>query len=277
MKKFEHILIASDIDGTLLWQNEIHPKNFEKLRYFCENGGHFALATGRNHKDIFAIMENIGDYINMPCILCNGSYLYDTEKNEILNPQYVNGEKLLEFVLRIRRDFIGKAGFRASFGDGFLVADDDSYILDRLRDFRLAHLAIKRPLSDFGKEKIFKAVCIAESETLTEIRRIAEAEFSEYFTFTTSDAHIFEIQPLGVSKNFQFPYLKQRYHGADIWCIGDYDNDLEMLKGADVAVCPENANDTVKAVAKYKVCHCKDGALAEMIDLVESTLDAKGE
>ena len=158
MKKFENILIASDIDGTLLFQNEIHPRNFEKLRYFCENGGHFALSTGRNHMDIFAIMQNIGEYVNMPCILCNGSYLYDVEKDEILNPQYVNGEKLMEFVLRIRRDFMEKAGFRASFADGFLVADDDTYILDRLRDFRLAHLAIKRPLSDFGKEKIFKAV-----------------------------------------------------------------------------------------------------------------------
>ena len=54
MKKFEHILIASDIDGTLLWNSQyINPSNFEKLRYFCENGGHFALSTGRNHKDIF--------------------------------------------------------------------------------------------------------------------------------------------------------------------------------------------------------------------------------
>lgn len=272
MKKFENILIASDIDGTLLFQNEIHPRNFEKLRYFCENGGHFALATGRNHMDIFAIMKNIGEYVNMPCILCNGSYLYDVEKDEILNPQYVNGKKLMEFVLRIRRDFMEKAGFRASFADGFLVADDDTYILDRLRDFRLAHLAIKRPLSDFGKEKIFKAVCISEPETLAKIRKIAEDEFSEYFTFTTSDAHIFEIQPLGVSKDFQFSYLKNRYHGADIWCIGDYDNDLEMLKGADVAVCPDNANAAVKAIAKYKVCHCKDGAVAEMIDLIEKTI-----
>ena len=208
----------------------------------------------------------------MPCILCNGSYLYDVEKDEILNPQYVNGEKLMEFVLRIRRDFMEKAGFRASFADGFLVADDATYILDRLRDFRLAHLAIKRPLSDFGKEKIFKAVCISEPETLAKIRQIAEDEFSEYFTFTTSDAHIFEIQPLGVSKDFQFSYLKNRYHGADIWCIGDYDNDLEMLKGADVAVCPDNANAAVKAIAKYKVCHCKDGAVAEMIDLIEKTI-----
>ena len=95
MKKFENVLIASDIDGTLLFQNEIHPRNFEKLRYFCENGGHFALSTGRNHMDIFAIMQNIGEYVNMPCILCNGSYLYDVEKGEILNPQYVNGEKLM--------------------------------------------------------------------------------------------------------------------------------------------------------------------------------------
>ncbi|MBR7161415.1 MAG: HAD hydrolase family protein, partial [Clostridia bacterium] len=56
MKKFERILIASDIDGTVLWKSQyIHPRNFERLRYFFENGGRFALSTGRSHKDVFEI------------------------------------------------------------------------------------------------------------------------------------------------------------------------------------------------------------------------------
>ena len=85
MKKFENIVIASDIDGTILWNSSyINPKNFEKLQYFCENGGHFTLSTGRNHNDIFSIMAKLRDYVNAPCILCNGSYLYDTQTKEIL-------------------------------------------------------------------------------------------------------------------------------------------------------------------------------------------------
>ena len=69
MKKFQNILIASDVDGTILWDyNYIHPRNFEKLRYFCDNGGHFALSTGRSHKDIFIVAHPLEQYINMPCI-----------------------------------------------------------------------------------------------------------------------------------------------------------------------------------------------------------------
>ncbi len=272
MKKFQNILITSDIDGTLLWEaNYVNPKNYEKLSYFLENGGHFALSTGRNHVDVFAVAEKFKEYVNMPCILCNGSYLFDLKTREFINPQYLNQEKLIELLYIIRRDFMGKTGFRASFADGFMVADDDSYILEQLKHIHLDQFAIIRPLSDFANEHFFKAVFIAPPETLKEVEQVARAQFSEDFTFTTSAPHIFEVQPLGVSKNFQFPYLKKLYDGAEIWAIGDFNNDLEMLMGADVAVCPENAVDEVKAIAKYQVCHCKDGALADMIDLIEKT------
>ena len=41
MKKFENIVIASDIDGTILWNSSyINPKNFEKLQYFCGTALH---------------------------------------------------------------------------------------------------------------------------------------------------------------------------------------------------------------------------------------------
>ena len=273
MKKFENILIASDIDGTILWEaSYINPRNLEKLRYFCDNGGHFALSTGRNHMDIFSVMAELRDYVNMPCILCNGSYLYDAEKKEFLNPQYLNNKRFMELAHRVREEFRGKVGMRASFAEGFLVADDDEIVLNQLKNWNLEKLASIRAFENFAHEKLFKSVCVAEPETISEIRAMAEKEFAEYFTFTTSDAHIFEIQPFGISKNFQFPYLKRLYNGAEIWCIGDYDNDIEMLKGADVSVCPENAVDAVKAIVNYKVCHCKDGALAEMIDLIESVI-----
>ena len=42
MKKFQNIYIASDIDGTFTWEyNHTSERNFEKLKYFNENGGHF--------------------------------------------------------------------------------------------------------------------------------------------------------------------------------------------------------------------------------------------
>lgn len=272
MKKFSNILIASDIDGTILWDaHYINPRNEERLRYFCENGGHFALSTGRNHTDIFPIMRRLGDYVNMPCVLCNGSYLYDTQKKTVLNPQYLESKSLVALLREIRTDYDGRVGFRASFDSGFLVCEGDREILVRLRHYGLDHLAIPRPFEDFGREKLYKAVLISEPTLLSEVRaRVAKYEGA--FTFTTSDPYILEIQPKGVTKSFQFPYLKSLYGGAELWCIGDYNNDIEMLRGADVAVCPANAVREIKEIANYEVCHCKDGALADMIDLIEATL-----
>ncbi len=274
MKKFEHTLIASDIDGTILWEaGYIHPRNFERLRYFTENGGHFALSTGRNHKDIFAIMENLGALVNMPCILCNGSYLFDIQSGEIMNPHYLESEPFMALLRRVRDTFGDQVGFRASFKDGFMVADDDAYILRELKGYNLHKLANRRPLPEIAKEKLFKAVFISAPEMLSHVKALAESEFSAYFTFTTSAPHIFEIQPKGISKHSQFPYLKKLYGGAKIWAIGDFNNDMEMLMGADESVCPENAVDDIKKIARHRVCHCKDGALAELVDLIEASFD----
>ena len=42
-----------------------------------------------------------------------------------------------------------------------------------------------------------------------------------------------------------------------------------MLRCADVAACPSNATDTVKSLCDIEVCHCKDGAIAALIEEME--------
>ena len=53
MKKFEGMILACDMDGTLLDSNHrISPKNQQALDYFVEEGGRFTLATGRTFRAI---------------------------------------------------------------------------------------------------------------------------------------------------------------------------------------------------------------------------------
>ena len=273
MKKFEHILIASDIDGTLLWNSQyINPSNFEKLRYFCENGGHFALSTGRNHKDIFAVSAELQAYINMPCILCNGSYLFDLQTKEILNPHYLDSEALIK-AFKEMKDKYDNVGMRATFADGFLCPCEDDIAIGFLRDSNLGHIAFSRPISEFDQEKLFKAVLVSkDTKALRSLQNELSERYGNVFSITTSDDTILEVMPIGISKKTQFPYLKQRYPRAALWCIGDFHNDVEMLSGADVAVCPANAVDEIKKICQLQVCHCKDGALAEMIDEIEKQI-----
>ena len=274
MKKFERILIASDIDGTILWESKyIHPENLEKLRYFCDHGGHFTLSTGRNHIDIFRVTKNLEEFVNAPCILCNGSYLYDKERDAIINPQYLNTERAVQLFHDVKDRFDG-VGFRASFPQGFLCATENPIILEQLKAWNLEKLAIVRPLAEFADQKLFKAAFVCDDpEKLSELQDYIIRNYGDVFTVTTSGKTIMEVQPLGVSKKTQIIHLKKLYPDCQLWCIGDFHNDLEMLRGADVAVCPENAVDAVKAISHLQVCHCKDGAIAAMIDEIEKRLE----
>ena len=274
MKKFQNILIASDIDGTVLWNSDyIHPRVFEKLRYFCDNGGHFALSTGRNHKDVFVIAERLREYVNMPCILCNGSYLYDHITDEILNPHYLETRPLIEAFLSVKQRF-SDVGMRAGTPNGFLCPKEDDVAIKFLENSGLGHLVRIRPIEEFAEEKLFKAVFTsADYGKLMLLQEELRARYGDVFSIMTSGKTILEILPVGISKTTQFPYLKTMFPNAELWCIGDFHNDVEMLLGADVAVCPENAVDEIKRICKLQVCHCKDGALADMIDEIEKHID----
>lgn len=276
MKKFDKILIASDIDGTVLWNSEyIHPRVFEKLRYFCDNGGHFALSTGRSHKDVFVIAKDLKEYVNMPCILCNGSYLYDHIADEILNPQYLEPRPLIEAFRYVKSKF-DDVGMRAGTPQGFLCPAEDDIAIRFLQNSGLGHLVRVLPIEEFENEPLFKAVFTSEDhEKLLLLQDELRNLYGDVFSITTSGKTILEILPLGISKTTQFPYLKTMFPDSALWCIGDFHNDVEMLLGADVAVCPENAVDAIKAICDLEVCHCKDGALADMIDEIEKRIDSK--
>jgi hydroxymethylpyrimidine pyrophosphatase-like HAD family hydrolase len=53
-----------------------------------------------------------------------------------------------------------------------------------------------------------------------------------------------------------------------VYCIGDYENDIDMLENADKAFCPSNAIDEVKAVCHKILCDHNDGAVADMIEYI---------
>ncbi len=257
MKKFEHILIVSDIDGTLLGSDGIPQKNLEKLRYFLDNGGLFTVSTGRNHNELNSIEETLVPFAQIPFSICNGSVLYDIKTKEFINPQYLEIDHLQEVVDYIRTNFADKLNFHS-------ISDKTGFV---------------RPengiLPPFHENSIFKILFWTQADAIRDIHANASAKFSDYFTFTIAGPRNFEVVPRGGSKKFQFSYLKEHYGVSEIWAIGDYDNDIEMLAGADFSACPSNATDTVKAVADFKVCSCGEGALAELIDIIAAKIDEK--
>ena len=52
-------------------------------------------------------------------------------------------------------------------------------------------------------------------------------------------------------------------------CIGDFYNDVPMLKVADIAASPTNAPDDIKVMCQIVTCSNNEGALADLIDALE--------
>ena len=83
MKKFEGILICTDLDGTLLRDDKsISKKNLEAIEYFKSEGGYFTFITGR----LPYFVQNIYNTVkpNVPFGWSNGGAIYDHREKKYI-------------------------------------------------------------------------------------------------------------------------------------------------------------------------------------------------
>ena len=99
MKKFKGMLLACDMDGTLLDDSkQIPAENLRALQYFTKQGGRLSLATGRSPHAIGIYIDQLT--VNAPYSVMNGSLICD-ENRKIL---YCSGmpyetKEMIEHVL----------------------------------------------------------------------------------------------------------------------------------------------------------------------------------
>lgn len=78
MKKFEGMLICTDLDGTLLRRDKtVSKENLEAIEHFKAEGGYFTFITGRMPYYVDDLPYRVK--INAPFGTTNGAGLYDCE------------------------------------------------------------------------------------------------------------------------------------------------------------------------------------------------------
>ena len=55
----------------------------------------------------------------------------------------------------------------------------------------------------------------------------------------------------------------------NIGAIGDYYNDVPMLKTVSHPACCGQAPSDIKSIVEYVACHCNKGAVADFINYLE--------
>ena len=269
-KKFENIFIASDLDGTFFnSKTQLVERNLEKIRYFCENGGKFTFATGRLPLFIRKPIPNPQTIVNFPAVMGNGTCLYDYQKNKAVEEHFIDSSLFAEV-----EDFLFKttgyeAAIRATYDNGVVMSTLENQALKK--EYETFPEYVERTVCSarsWGEYKLYKANIRGTAEVIEGVYPLVAERFSDVFTVTTSASTMIELMPLGISKASMLVDIKEKLLGKNtILCtVGDYDNDLAMHAISDIAVCPSNANDQVKAACKLQFCSNNDGVIADLVD-----------
>lgn len=274
MTDFSRFLIVTDLDGTFLGRGaRLVPRNLDAIDAFKAGGGHITVGTGRVPTNIRKAIPACGELFNAPAVTANGAFIYDLTADTLLHSTPMDPETVLA-AARLVESLNPRVGMRVSTGKHFLVNRD------RLNDAILRDIGDPDtyagdvlPLSEWMTvdTKWYKMVFRGEYEELRSIRPVVEETFGDAFEYSVSSPRFFELQKKGCTKatglRFVAEHLERKLgHPVITVAVGDQENDLPMLRAADIAACPENAVDSVKAVCGYHLCQHDEGCIGELVE-----------
>ena len=272
MLDFSDVLLTVDYDRTLTAPDSTIPeRNLEAIRYFMENGGAFTVNTGRSVPMTRAFRDIVP--VNAPLLLYNGSAAYDleTETFEFAHEIPLNQGDVVRKCMEVFPDLTVEV--QSVYAHHRFVGNP---MWDAFSDNNRCARAASNPDDDLGP--FIKFTLYGEIRDVTvadlyngsegEQRRMDEAEkqlraiFGDSCEVFRAAMRIIDVHARGVSKNRAARELQQRLGKKILVCVGDGENDVSMLRGADYAYAPA---DGVVADRFENVCVCAEGAVADVI------------
>jgi Cof subfamily protein (haloacid dehalogenase superfamily) len=269
---FNDILLITDADWTLLTDDKrVAPRDMSAINELREGGGLFTIATGRGVAYTRPLAEML--HLDMPVVIFNGAAVYDFKSERFLWCLELPSDtrKWIELFLE-RFPTLGieiQRGYEVNVISTNRL-EEEHIALGSLGPGNL----LRRPLAEVPNENWVKALIVDEPETIDEVVAFAATlDLSGIYTVRSGDAY-FEILPEGANKGrgleklIELMGLRQRSDGGTLRVVaaGDYMNDIEMLKAADVAVAVANAEDAVKEHADLIVCDNNSGPIFEIVE-----------
>ena len=269
---FSNIMIISDFDGTLLADDKtVTERNYEAIEHFKSLGGTFTMASGRAHFVLDKTAPRIQHVVNGLCVYTNGSYLYDYSTKSRFYEQYVE-ESIVRDIMHVVKDTYSPAAIRIARLDEYLTPDENDEIKDQIRKGYMNNVVVF-DYDTLPTDKLNKITVSAPNEQVVKIKKLIEERFSDFVDVYLSATTLIDIQPKNVSKALGIEKIREYYRSIGqpkiIYCVGDYENDMEMLAAADVACCPSNSLQKVIDFCKIHLCSNNEGCIADLIYKLE--------
>ena len=268
---FSDILLTVDYDRTLTAPDSTIPeRNIEAIRYFMENGGAFTVNTGRSIPMAKAFMDKVP--VNAPLLLYNGSAAYDTEKKEICFMHEIRMDlwKTVGELMELFPDLVVEvqaldkhynfnsnpawdafSGNNCAFGTAQWGQDLGPFLkfslYGQIRDITVDHLFHGTP---------------EEIARMDEAQALVQKTYADAVIAFRAGPRIIDVHAKGVSKARAAKELQEKLGRKILVCVGDGENDINMLQAADYGYSP---TDGTAADRFENVCACAEGSVADVI------------
>ncbi|NLT09914.1 MAG: HAD family hydrolase [Ruminococcus sp.] len=258
------VILLSDMDGTLLdSKKNITDADRNAIRRLTELGGHFSVATGRTIQSFEQYLELLE--LKEPVIMYNGAAIHDytARKTLFTHPLPDNARAAAISILEAMPELGGE-----------VLKTDGTYVF-RNNDYQLLHTKIcgitpfYQELESIEEGGWLKLLFSMSPEDMDYIQILVRQLDCHGLSFVKSSEMFYEMLPEGVSKGSALEEYRKLpgFEDFTFVSVGDFDNDIEMIKAADLGACPANAEDSVKEKADLVLTRTNDeGAVAELID-----------
>lgn len=246
----EHIFC--DLDGTL-YHNGIREEDTNAIKMIEEKGLKFHIATGRIFTEAYSMIKD-SIKIDGYYICENGAFIYDKDHKLIFKGTIED-----EIVKKVISRFESKNAYIYFKYDGSIILVDNENILNKKGNkYIVDESFINR--ENYNNLVGNIGIISEDIEELSRIHLYLETEFGEVLDVYFAGDNVINLVAKGVSKRAGIEYVCRllNLECGEIATIGDSPNDINMLKGIRYSFAMDNARDSVKEHANYKVKSVED-------------------
>ena len=267
-------LIISDIDGTFITPTgRVTPRLRDTVVRAVRSGAKFALATGRPHRWLMPVLDQLP--IAPTCVCANGAVVYDPVKDTVVRSFELAPETMQRVV-----DAVGKALAPHGLQHGFGVERVGQSALDPEEDCFLITPEYNRDAwdSSFGIGTAAEIVAEPAAKLLVRCPQLRSAELFDLVAppIEPEDAHLtysmdeglIELSHPGVNKATGASVLAASYgiDASQVIAFGDMPNDLELLAWAGMGVAMGNAAPALLDAADYTTATNSEDGVAQVLE-----------
>lgn len=259
---FKNIIICSDYDGTLTSPsldikkeaarkiNNICNENVDAINLISAAGGRFVVASGRSPLTLL----HLYDTLNIDDVFAgvNGTAMYSVSQKKFIYRHEMR-EKAVDIVKTVFSVAPKLVGYQ--------VFDYDANV----------HIWTENegdPIKFAEKfDRALKVIFFEDNaDIMSKIQTALQQTFSTTCAFSKSWSNLLECNDFGAGKADIVNWFRKNNPDKTIVALGDYENDIGMLKAADYSFCPKNAVDRVKEVCDRVFRSSGDGFLMDVVD-----------